>query len=323
MGRIVLTALALLLALYLLPVLFGDREKPPESVAQPETLQPQYTAPDPNITVWDGQTAWEMSLSDYLWGVVAAEMPASFEPEALKAQAVAARTYSLRKVEAGGSANHPQASICTDHTCCQAYITPENAANNWGENAAFYTEKITQAVQATRNQVIRYEGDLITAVFHSSSAGSTLDSVEVWGGNVSYLKGVESPEGEEVPNYHSQVTLSLEEFRTKFLAAYPQADLSGDPSGWFANADTTATGAVRTITVGGQSVKGTDLRSLFSLRSASFTVAADANGVTFQVTGYGHGVGMSQYGANAMAKEGKTWEEIIAWYYTGVTIEQY
>lgn len=326
MGRVVLTALVLILALYLLPIVL--KEKPqelsaaPEDASQASTLQPQYIAPDPTLTILNGDQVTEMALSDYLWGVVAAEMPAAFEPEALKAQAVAARTYALRKAEAG-SANHPDADLCTDHTCCQAYITPEAAEKNWGENAAFYADKITQAVQETRNQVIRYDGELINAVFHSSSAGSTLDSVEVWGGNVSYLKGVDSPEGEEVPNYHSESTISLEEFKTTFLGAYPQADLSGAPESWFGAPDATASGAVRSITVGGVSVKGAELRTLFSLRSASFTVSANETGVTFRVTGYGHGVGMSQYGANAMAKEGKTWQDILAWYYTGVSIEPY
>ncbi len=326
MGKVVLTALVLILALYLLPIVLRDNPQEaanaPEETSQAGTLQPQYTAPDPTLKILNGDQVTEMALSDYLWGVVAAEMPAAFEPEALKAQAVAARTYALRKAEAG-SANHPDADLCTDHTCCQAYITPESAAANWGENAAFYTEKITQAVQETRNQVIRYDGELINAVFHSSSAGSTLDSVEVWGGNVSYLKGVESPEGEEVPNYHSETTIPLEEFTSTFLGAYPQADLSGAPESWFSAPDTTASGAVRAITVGGVSVKGTQLRTLFSLRSASFTVSGSEAGVTFQVTGYGHGVGMSQYGANALAKEGKTWQDILAWYYTGVKIEPY
>ena len=126
-----------------------------------------------------------------------------------------------------------------------------------------------------------------------------------------------------MPNYHSTVTLTAEEFKTKLLAKYPGADLSGDPSGWFSHTVSNSAGGVSSVDVGGVTVSGQELRTLFSLRSTSFTVSAGAEGVTFSVTGYGHGVGMSQYGANALAQEGKSYEEILKWYYTGVEVKQY
>ena len=132
-----------------------------------------------------------------------------------------------------------------------------------------------------------------------------------------------SPEGEEVPGYRSQVTVSLEEFKAVFLAQYPQADLSGEAAGWFQNTVPTSNGGVETVDVGGVTVKGTALRTLFDLRSTHFAASAGPEGITFDVTGYGHGVGLSQYGANALAKQGKTWQEIVAWYYTGVTVGTY
>ena len=159
-------------------------------------------------------------------------------------------------------------------------------------------------------------------MFFSSAAGKTVDAVEVWGNAVPYLSSVESPEGEEVPGYHSTVTVPLAEFKETFSAAHPEADFSGEPSGWFQNAAPNSAGGVETVEVGGVKVSGGALRTLFSLRSTSFTVSAGADGVTFSVTGYGHGVGMSQYGANALAKQGKTWQEILKWYYTGITIEK-
>ena len=148
-------------------------------------------------------------MADYLWRVVAAEMPASFESEALKAQAVAARTYAEVKM-AAAVANHPDADVFTDINCCQAYIEPAAAAANWVENADAYTEKIKAAVSGTDGMVALYDGAPIQAVFFSSAAGRTVDAVEVWGNSVPYLTSVESPEGDEVPGYHSTVPVPLE-----------------------------------------------------------------------------------------------------------------
>ena len=334
-----LTGLALSAALLLLP-LAALGEAPGAAPAQPSpdllTLPaaPTPTAePAPPPGEWDsgrslrllgrdGQVR-ELTLSDYLWGVVAAEMPASFEPEALRAQAVCARTYSLWKLSAR-SHQADGADICADSSCCQAYLSPEDAAQRWGEGAAAaHTAKIAAAVADTDGQVLTYEGAPIQAVFFSSAAGRTVDAVEVWGNAVPYLTSVDSPEGDEVPNYHSTVTVPLDEFKSKLLAQYPQADLSGEPAGWFANLVPNSAGGVETVDIGGVTVGGGSLRTLFGLRSTSFTVSASADGVTFSVTGYGHGVGMSQYGANALAKEGKSYDEILKWYYTGIDVAPY
>ena len=329
MRTVVATALILLLVVFLGPMLFlgGPPEDPEEDPLPTATLPIDRTAITPGsdasrlvrVRMEDG-TAATLTLADYLWRVVAAEMPASFEREALRAQAVTARTYTLYQMGIGTNPNHPEADMCTDIACCQAYLDPDQAAANWGDGASAYAAKITDAVSSTDGQAIFYEGALIDAVFFSSAAGRTLDAVEVWGGSVPYLTGVESPEGEEVPNYHTTVAVSLEDFRATFLAQYPQADLSGDPSGWFQSLRPTSSGGVNTVEVGGVVVKGSELRSLFGLRSAHFTVTAGAEGVAFSVTGYGHGVGMSQYGANAMARAGASWQEILEHYYTGVTI---
>ena len=318
MKKIVAAALILGLVLFLIPMGFRQ-ERAGQEPETPEAL----TLPDSGRTLTilvDGQTQ-EMDLNQYLWGVVAAEMPASFELEALKAQAVAARTYSLNK--AGQAANHPEADLCTDHTCCQAWISREAAQTNWGDNAQTYTNKITQAVAETNQEVALYEGGLISALYHSSSANTTQDSVAVWGGNVPYLKSVPSPEGEEVPNYHSEVTYTAQECKDRILAAQPEALLEGEPANWFTNAVCTEGGSVSTIDLGGITVTGHQARTMFGLRSASFTVETTPDAVTFLVTGYGHGVGMSQYGANAMAADGKTYTEILQHYYTGITVESY
>ncbi len=256
----------------------------------------------------------ELTMEDYLWGVVAAEMPASFEPEALKAQAAAARTYTVQLQN--GSSKHDNAHLCDDSNCCQAYIDRSAAQARWGLQAQQFSEKIAQAVAQTDGLGVLYDGVPIQAVFFSSAAGRTVDAVEVWGNSVAYLKGVDSPEGEEVPNYRSQVNLPTEEMRRTILEKYPGADLSGPPEAWFGAPVYNSAGGVSQMTVGGVTLTGSQVRSLLGLRSASFTMACGGGMFTFDVTGYGHGVGMSQYGANSKAKEGADLDEILTWYYT-------
>lgn len=332
MRSVVASALVLVLLFFMAPLLLvqGEPLSPGEQTdpASEATLPATPTAA-PTVLKADGEelvqvkladgTVTTLTMADYLWRVVAAEMPASFESEALKAQAVTARTYSLWKMS-GGTQNHPDADLCANINCCQAYIDPAEAAQNWGVSAAKYTKKIQEAVSGTDGQAILYEGAPIDAVFFSSAAGRTVDAVAVWGNHLPYLTSVESPEGEEVPNYRTSADFSAEEAQARILDKYPKAQLSGDPASWFGAVTTTSAGSVETIEVGGVSVRGTDLRTLFGLRSATFTVTAGGDKVSFAVTGYGHGVGMSQYGANAMAKEGKGYEEILKWYYTDVTI---
>ena len=259
----------------------------------------------------------ELNMADYLWGVVAAEMPASFEEEALAAQACAARTYTA---VLQNSSKHPDADICGDSACCQAYIERSAAEARWGLNAREYGEKIDRAVARTDGLGVLYEGKPIQALFFSSAPGKTVDAVEVWGNPVAYLKSVDSPEGDEVPNYRTRTALGAEEVRALTLEAYPGADLSGDPAGWFGQASRNEGGTVISIPLGGVTLTGGQARSLFSLRSACFTVAWDGGQFVFDVTGYGHGVGMSQYGANAMAKSGSSFEDILTWYYTGAEV---
>ncbi len=272
------------------------------------------------IRVLVGDKVETMTLGDYLWGVLAAEMPAAFEEEALKAQAVAARSETLYR-QANPSANHLQADICTDYTCCQAYLTEGEAQAKWGELAEEYTEKLRRAVTETDGIVVKYGGEIIQAVFHSSSDGHTLAASEVWGGDLPYLQEVSSPEGEEVPNYYSVVTVDGETFRRVVQGEDPNAELGEDPSAWEIRLNYNDNGTLTSVSVGGVELAATKVRTLFGLRSARFTVETGPEGVTFYVTGYGHGVGMSQYGANAMAKDGKTYTEILNWYYTGVTVE--
>ena len=330
MRQVVAAALALLLTLFLLPLLLLGEGEAPEEIPT-GTLPIDRTVVTPGVTadsrvsvkvqVGEGEVL-TLSMDKYLWRVVAAEMPASFEPEALKAQTVAARTYTLSKL-ARTSEKHPDADVCTDITCCQAYITPEEAAVNWGDNARAYTDKIAAAVADTDGLAALWQGQPIQALFFSSAAGKTVDAVEVWGNSVPYLTSVDSPEGEEVPNYHSTVTLPADELKALVAEEYSAADLSADPSEWITNVSYNASGRVASLEVGGVAMSGGAARTLFGLRSACFQVEESEGVFTFSVTGYGHGVGMSQYGANAMAGSGSSWQEILTHYYTGVSIENW
>lgn len=272
------------------------------------------------LRVLDGTSVTEMDLGTYLLGVVRAEMPASFELEALKAQTAAARTYTLYKLCNGG--NHGDtADICTDHTCCQAYLSEERARENWGDSAAEYENKIREAVASTDGQTVLYDGAPILAVFHSSSAGLTRSAGEVWVQDLPYLQAVSSPEaGDRIPNYYSRAEFTAGEFRTKIQASYPEADLTGDPARWLQNAVTDSAGSVTELSVGGVVLRGSTLRSLLGLRSACFDWEVKGETLVFYVTGYGHGVGLSQYGANQMALDGADYREILTHYYTGVTV---
>ena len=275
------------------------------------------------LRVLKGDIVETMNLGAYLAGVVRAEMPASFEAEALKAQTVAARTYTLYKMKQGG--NHGDtADLCTDPACCQAYLEESEAGKNWGEQADGYERKIEEAVRATDGQVILYGGEPILAVFHSSSAGRTRAAGEVWVKDLPYLQAVESPEnGETIPNYYSRVEITKEAFQKRVQALWPEADLSAGAEGWLSQAVTDEAGSVETLRVGGVQVKGTELRSALGLRSACFTWEVQGEHLVFFVTGYGHGVGLSQYGANRMAESGASWQEILTHYYTGVTVGPY
>ena len=274
---------------------------------------------DISFTALDSGETVETTMEEWLPGVVAAEMPASFESEALKAQAVAARTY-IMSLMGGSKAAHPEADVCDDPGCCKGHIDEETMRENWGENFEANYAKILDAVRSTDGQYMSYEGEAIEAVFHSSSAGMTEDAAEVWSARP-YLVSVESPEtADDVPNYVTSVTVSPADFAAAIAAAYPEAQLSGEPAFWLGTTARDASGRVESVEIGGVLVSGMQLRELFELRSTAFTLDYTDEGFLFTVTGYGHGVGMSQYGANVMAQGGAAYSEILTHYYPGAEL---
>ena len=290
----------------------------PETSTAPAPLAASAGEPAPDsITVLTDGGAVTMDMQEYLVGVVAAEMPASFQDEALKAQAVAARTYAMYCAK---GQKHGEAQVCTDYACCQAWQSEEALRQKWGGDYDTYSQKIRAAVEATAGQYLSYAGQPVFAAFHSSSAGATEDCGQVWNPSP-YLVSVSSPEtAEDVPNYISTVECTPLDFRDTLLYAHPEADFTGEESCWIGEIRLDGSGRVASAVLGGVSMKGTELRQLFSLRSTAFQLEYTGESFRFTVTGYGHGVGMSQYGANVMARQGETYTGILAHYYPGTVL---
>ena len=263
-----------------------------------------------SISLYDrasGKTE-ELPLEEYLIGVVGAEMPASFPLEALKAQAVAARTYAVRHMTAFGGSGCSGADICTDSGCCQSYKSTEQLREKFGGEAERYMDKLRQAVYETEGEYAAYRGEPIEALYHSSAGGRTEDAQNVFSAALPYLIGVDSPGEETAGKYAAEVTVSLGEFTNRVNKKWPAAKLKKNRLG-------------EQVKVVSRYDSGRELRRLFDLNSANFTLSIGEK-VTIRTKGYGHGVGMSQYGARAMALEGAGYEEILKHYYTGVEIEK-
>ncbi len=279
-----------------------------------------YIEPEGNIK--------EIVLEEYVIGVVAAEMPAEFAFEALKAQAVAARTYAygrLKGIYKDKDDLHANADICTDFSHCQAWISKEEAIERWDSSSADeYWDKIKKAVEETEGIVILYKGVIANPVFHSNSGGKTENAEEVWDVDpVDYLKSVISKGEEASPSFKTISKISVTEFYNTLKEYYP--DIKVNKNSIFEDmkiVERTQGDRVKTIKVGNIEIKGTDFRKIFSLSSANFQLDKNKDGMIEIITfGNGHGVGMSQWGANNLAKSGEMWEEIIKYYYLGVELD--
>jgi len=274
----------------------------------------------------------EMEMEEYLKGVVSAEMPASFHPEALKAQAVVARTYALRKSAAGGGSGcgtHPGADLCTESTCCQAWEEEKESLQKWpaGE-AAFYLQRIEEAVSSTRGLVATYQGNLISAVYHSTCGGKTEAALDVWSSSAAhpYLQSVECTYCRHSPYYEAEVEMDF--------SAYAAA-LSGEKAALPVLAEgkiplpevleRSASGRNLLLKIGqpGRLYSGREVRELLGLPSTYFQWRVEGGKIIFSTRGYGHGVGMCQYGSDGLAKEGKDFIEILKYYFRGIEVEAY
>ena len=337
MKKILIYLLSFILIIFIIPALLTRRTSP---VNSNEKISNQEEQNVENQTQTSNQNEYnyskygtisllhkktgeveQVNLDEYLCNVVSAEMPANYEIEALKAEARVARTYTIYKIL---NKKHDTADICDDSTCCQAWISKDDRLARWEESQRESNwQKIVSAVNDTKGKVITYDNKPIDAFFHSNSGGVTEVPVNVWGGTgYPYLQSVETSGEDAYTQYSSEVVLTQEQLINKLKEKY--SDISID----FSNSDDikimeyTESTRVKTVKFGNHEISGVEARSLLGLRSTNFEISIDGDNIKFSVKGYGHGVGMSQTGADSMAKQGSSAEDIIKHFYTGVEISE-
>ena len=326
MKKIFKYTLHLIVVCFAIPILFTRKPKAEETITEEiveEFKREKYDYGEYNkIKLLHSNTGEveELDLDKYLLGVVSSEMPASFEQEALNAQALVARTYTIYKVLNGSK--HENADICDNSTCCQAWISKENRLEKWNEEEREENwSKIERAVNSTKGKIVTYEGEPINAFFHSNSGGFTDTATNVWGGtNYPYLQVVETSGEDEYSQYNSELSVTKEEFISKIKKYHSDFIIDFNESNQIEILEYTDGDRIKSIKIGNLKLSGVEVRTIFGLKSAKFQINIEENNVKFNVIGYGHGVGMSQTGANSMAKQGKNYEYIIKHYYTGVEI---
>lgn len=327
---------AILLLLLPLPALFASggelpaaapagTESTPAAPTTATTTAPAAT-PDESKAVFRllvGSTVIELEEREFLIRTLAFEMPAAYHTEALKAQAVAAYTYYSRQRQRQQEKADPAlqgADFATPDPAFPEGYTQAALQERWGEKYTVYYNKLSTAVDAVLGKTITYQGALIDACYFALSPGATDAAATIWGNEVPYLQPVASPGDKLSPQYETVVTFSAKELKSKLCAAYSGLQLPEDPTGWLGTPTTAETGTVTGLPVGGQTLTGAQIRQALGLRSACFTVTCADGQFRFTVHGYGHNVGMSQYGADYLARQGYGYEEILKYYYTGVSV---
>ena len=334
MKKIGLYILVFVILCFLLPVVFtkpfqiaeasGQNTEKQENIIDGQTEQEYDYKQYNTIQLLHASTGEveELTLDTYLYGVVSSEMPASFEKEALKAQAVVARTYTIYKIQ-NNSQKHEGADICDNSACCQAWISKEDRLAKWEESTREeYWNKIVTAVEETKGKIITYEGKPINAFFHANSGGKTETTLNVWGGSgYPYLQTVATAGEEGYTQYQSEVICTKQEFTDKIKEKHSDFTIDFSQANCIQVLEYTDGDRVKSIQIGNLSFSGVEIRTIFGLRSANFTITIEGDNIKFSVLGYGHGVGMSQTGADSMAKAGSDYVEIIKHFYTGVEVE--
>ena len=285
---------------------------------QVESQLTEYTTPSdaaqvPTIKVITEEGLMELDLEEYLIGVLLLEIPGDFQIEAQKAQAVVARTYALRTTQFKDK--HESSAICTDPSCCQGYRDPTQYLLTGGSEGRISLARM--AVAETVGQILTYDGMPIDATYFSCSGGQTEDALAVWGVDIPYLQSVSSPGEENSTHYWDTKEFTVESFQEALGQTLP-----GSPNQWFGKTTYTRGGGVETMIIGGKLYSGTTLRTLLGLRSTAFSVSVSKSKVTITTRGFGHRVGMSQYGAQSMALSGSLYLEILEHYYPGTVIDK-
>ena len=333
MKKLSMYFLALITVCFVLPAIFTKTNKQVSTDTQGENIsidvqnieeQKDSNNSDKEIKLLHSKTGEveNVNIEEYLCNVVSAEMPASFETEALKAQAIVARTYTMFKLN---NKKHDNADICDNSTCCQAWISKEDRLAKWEESKRDeYWQKICSVVQQTKGQVIMYNNEPINGFFHSNSGGTTEIPVNGWGGtNYPYLQVVETSGEEAYTQYASEVTIANTDIINKLKEKYQDISIDFSKVEDLKIVEHTESGRVKTVKFGNHKLSGVEVRSIFGLKSTNFEILKiDNDHIQFKVKGYGHGVGMSQTGADSLAKQGKTAEEIIHHFYSNVNVKK-
>ncbi|WP_129721591.1 stage II sporulation protein D [Xylanivirga thermophila] len=299
-----------------------------DGTEEQDEIKLKWKSNEPKIALYDHQKkeVVDMALEEYIAGVVAAEMPVSFEMEALKAQAVAARTFAVKKMHVfGGSGcqNHSEADVCSFYGHCQAWIGEDDQKRNWGNDYEKNRSRIVQAVEETRGDIITYAGEPIEVFFYSTSNGKTEDVSEVFSTALPYYKVVDSPGEEDAPKYKEIFSFSNKQFVDIFKKQYPKSNLRpNNLERQIKILSHTDGDRVKEVQVGNIKIKGKDFRNVYGINSSDFTFEFLKDSVKIHTRGYGHGVGMSQVGADRMAKGGSSYIDIIKHYYVGVDIQK-
>ncbi|MDD5953349.1 MAG: stage II sporulation protein D [Oscillospiraceae bacterium] len=292
----------------------------PDDTASLPTVKDEDMLPS-DFRLLDDSTGKIRTVSnrEFLIGTLACEMSPDSELEALKAQAVASYTYYSKLRQSRREAR--EQTDCSVNTKAWLYYTTKDQMRSlWGDAFSKNYSRLAKAVDSVQDQTLRYDGQLINASYHAISSGQTERSQDVWGSSYPYLTAVASPWDKYADDYKSTRTVTSADLKQQVQESFPDCDLSGSPDTWFRNLTRTDSGAIKTLTLGGKELDGTEARNLLRLRSSNFSISLSGDTFTFTVLGYGHGVGMSQYGANAMAKDGARYDEILSWYYPGTEL---
>lgn len=328
MGFYKFSALLVTLALLLMPLAAinstGDYEPSDEAeTSTPFTVPGDAPSETVKVFMSDDELVLSITLEEYLVGVLAAEMLPTYHEQALKAQAVAAYTYLLHKKseqQASPDSQLKGAYLSDDATTHQGYMTAEERAEKWGDKAESYEKKLQNVVKDVSGRFMTYNGEPIIAAFHANNSGVTHDAATVWGGEVPYLKSVQSVGDKLSPDCIKTVAMTPQEFSSA-VAGLDGCMLSGEAEDWVGEISTDSNGYVKSIEIGGAKFSGIRARDALGLRSAVFEFEYSDGTFRFTTQGYGHGVGMSQYGADYLARQGSKWDEILKHYYTGVEIK--
>jgi stage II sporulation protein D len=329
--RILIAAILLLLIPIITVHFLPEKEtaaEQPASNDNPDEIILTTDWEDVTITMYNQWTKElvELPLEEYLIGVVAGEMPATFDMEALKAQTVAARTFAVDKMISFGGRGcslKEGADVCSSFAHCQEWISEDMMRKNWGEEFDAKYAKIKQAVIDTKGEIMKYNGKPIEVLYHSTSNGKTEEASEVFSSSLPYYKTVESAGEEDAPKFEGSVTYTNQEFVRIFQSRYK---VKLDPANLQKEIKIngyTESGRIRALTIGGLKLRATEFRLLYKLNSTDITFVFGEDSITMKTKGFGHGVGMSQVGADRMAQRGYSYKDILLHYYQGVNIEHY